>query len=111
VAWFTRSHRDETRSGVDRHTLGQVNGYPLRIARTRLAELVRRVERTGARIAVTRRGRTAAVLIAPADLAALEETAAVLSSPDTLAELHRARAEVAAGQVLAADELCRPRLH
>jgi antitoxin YefM len=88
-----------------------VNGYPLGIARARLADLVLRVERTGARVAVTRRGRPAAVLVAPHDLAALEETAAVLSSPDTLAALHRARADVAAGRVLAAEELSRPREH
>jgi prevent-host-death family protein len=86
-----------------------VNGYPLGTARARLAELVLGVERTGARVAVLHRGRPAAVLVAPADLAALEETVAVLSSPDTLAALNRARAEVAAGRVLAADELCLPR--
>ena len=88
-----------------------MKGYPLGIVRARLADLVLRVERTGTRVAVIHRGRPAAVLVAPADLAALEETAAVLSSPDTLAALHRARAEVAAGRVLAADELCRPREH
>ncbi len=85
--------------------------YPLGVARARLGELVHRVEHTGTRVALTRRGHPAAVLVAPADLAGLEETAAVLSSPDILAALHRAQADVAAGRVLAADEMCRPRLH
>ena len=80
--------------------------YPLGIARDRLGELVRRVERSGTRVAVTSRGRPAAVLVAPADLAGLEETAAVLSSPDTMVELRRAQAEVAAGRVLTAADVC-----
>jgi antitoxin YefM len=88
-----------------------VMGYPLGIVRARLAALVQLVERTGARVTVLHGGRPAAVLVAPADLAGLEETAAVLSSPDTLAALHRARAEVAAGRVLAVHELCRPYQH
>jgi antitoxin YefM len=87
-----------------------VNGYPLGMARARLGELVRRVERTGDRVALFSRGRPAAVLVAPAELAALEETVQVLSSPDTLAELRHAQAEVAAGRVLIGDESCRPRL-
>jgi len=82
--------------------------YPLGVARARFAELVHHVEQTGARVAVVSAGRLAAVLVAPADLAALEKTAAVLSSPDTVAELRRAQAEVAAGRVLAADELRQP---
>jgi len=86
-----------------------VKAYPLGVVRSRLADLVLRVQRSGTRVAVIRDGRAAAVLVAPRDLAALEETAAVLSSPDTVAALHRARAEVAAGRVVAADELCRPR--
>ena len=88
-----------------------MNGYPLGMVQARLADLVLRVERTGARVAVLHGGRPAAVLVAHDDLARLEETVAVLSSPDTLAALHRARAEVAAGRVLAADQLCRPREH
>jgi antitoxin YefM len=87
-----------------------VNGYPLGMARARLAELVRRVERTGDRVAVYSRGRPAAVLVTPTELAALEETVSVLSSPDTLAELRRAQADVAAGRVVVGEELCRPRL-
>jgi antitoxin YefM len=85
-----------------------VRCYPLDIARARLDKLVRRVERRGTRVAMISQGRPAAVLVAPGDLARLEETAAVLSSPDTMAELRRAQAEVAAGRVLAADDLCRP---
>lgn len=87
-----------------------MNGYPLGMARARLAELVRRVERNGDRVAVYSRGRPAAVLVAPAELEALEETVSVLSSPDTLAQLRRAQADVAAGRVVVGDELCRPRL-
>lgn len=83
--------------------------YPLDVARARLGKLVRRVERSGTRVVVTSQGRPAAVLVAPDDLAALEETAAVLSSPDIMVELRRAQAEVAAGRVLTDHELCRPR--
>ena len=83
--------------------------FPLDIARARLGQLVRQVERGGTRVVVVSQGRSAAVLVAPADLAGLEETAAVLSSPDTMVKLRRAQAEVAAGRVLAADDLCRPR--
>jgi prevent-host-death family protein len=83
--------------------------YPVDLARARLGRLVRQVERGGTRVVVVRQGRPAAVLVAPADLAGLEETATVLSSPDTMVELRRAQAEVAAGQVLVADDLCRPR--
>jgi prevent-host-death family protein len=85
-----------------------VRCYPLDIAQARLGRLVRRVERRGTRVAMTRRGRPAAVLVAPADLARLEETAAVLSCPDTMVELRRAQAEVAAGRVLTAHDLTRP---
>jgi prevent-host-death family protein len=93
---------------MHRDPLRALHRYPLRIVRAQLGELVRRVERTGARIAVVSRGRLAAVLVAPAELAGLEETAAVLSCPDTMVELRRAQAEVAAGRVLAAHELCPP---
>jgi antitoxin YefM len=85
-----------------------VRRYPLDIARARLGKLVRQVERGGVRVMVVSQGRPAAVLVAPADLAGLEETAAVLSCPHTMVELRRAQAEVAAGRVLAADELSRP---
>lgn len=88
-----------------------MNGYPLGMARARLAELVRRVERTGDRVALIDRGKPAAVLVTPTELASLEETVSVLSSPDTLTQLRRAQAEVAAGQVLVGDEVCRPKLH
>jgi antitoxin YefM len=99
------------RSGWRRPTLGPVRCYPLDIACARLAELVRRVERSGTRVMVVSQGRPVAVLVAPADLAGLEETASVLSCPDTMVELRRAQAEVAAGRVLAGPELCRPRRH
>jgi len=85
--------------------------FPLDIARAQFGQLVRQVERGGTRVVVVSQGRPAAVLVAPADLAGLEETAAVLSSPDTMVELRRAQAEVAAGRVLAANDLCRPRQH
>lgn len=61
--------------------------------RARLGELVAQVERTGQRVTVTRRGRPAAVLVAPRELAALEETIEVLSRSGTLATLRQARAD------------------
>jgi prevent-host-death family protein len=73
----------------------------LRLAevRNRLPELVAEVERTRARVTVTKGGRPAAVLIAPADLWSLEETAVVLADVELTTALAAARQQVAAGQV------------
>ncbi len=72
---------------------------PLGEANDRLSEYVTEVERTHDRVMITRHGRPTAVLIAPDDLAALEETVDILttaSAPEAIAE---GLADLAAGRV------------
>jgi len=57
---------------------------PLSTVKARFSELVDRVAREQARVTVTRKGRPAAVLVSPEDLASLEETLAVLSDPQLM---------------------------
>ncbi len=57
---------------------------PLSTVKARFSELVDRVAREQDRVTVTRKGRPAAVLVSPEDLASLEETLAVLSDPQLM---------------------------
>jgi prevent-host-death family protein len=68
---------------------------PLADARNRLSELVADVEKTHARVTITRHGHPAAVLIAPDDLASMEETLDILSDPRALAARRRRRRRAA----------------
>jgi antitoxin YefM len=63
----------------------------------RLAELVHRVSSERERVTVTVHGEPCAILLAPEDLAALEETIAVLSDPDALRRLEASERELAEG--------------
>ena len=72
----------------------------LREVRDHFSEVVDRVERHHERVTVTRNGRPVAVLISPADLAALEETLDVLSDPGALADIREADAAYAGGNVV-----------
>ena len=67
-------------------------------AKAHLSEVVNRVGTQHERVLVTVHGTPSAVLIAPADLEALEETIAVLSDGDTVARLAASEAELAAGR-------------
>lgn len=58
------------------------------------------VFQTHERVVITRNGEPAAVLIAPEDLAALEETVALLSDSEALADIAEARAAIADGDVV-----------
>jgi prevent-host-death family protein len=78
---------------------------PLATVKNTLSAVVDQVEGTHERVVITRRGVPAAVLISPADLAALEETLDVLSDPDTMERLRRSREDVARGDVLDAEQL------
>lgn len=80
---------------------------PLAEIKARLSEMVDRVEQQHDRIVLTRNGREAAVLVSPADLAALEDTLDLLSDPAAMAEIQQARTELAAGHGIDADELRR----
>jgi antitoxin YefM len=74
-------------------------------AGNRLCELVDQLQRTHDRVEITRDGRTLAVLISPAELAALEETVDVLTSREAMRQLAESRQAVEAGDVLNAKEL------
>lgn len=78
---------------------------PFTDARNRLSELIDEVARTHERVTITRHGSPVAVLIAPEDLAALEETLDVVSRPDLLRQLAESQQAIEAGDVLDADEL------
>lgn len=80
---------------------------PLRYVRDHLSEVVDRVEHQHERVAITRNGHDAAVLISPEDLAELEETLSVLSDPEALADIREADAAYARGDVLRGVEAVR----
>lgn len=67
-------------------------------AGNRLSELIADVQATHVRVTVTKHGYPAAVLIAPDDLATLEETLDVLSTPGALEEIREAEREIARGK-------------
>jgi antitoxin YefM len=70
---------------------------PLREVRNHFGDVIDRVEREHDRVAVTRNGRAAAVILSTEDLAELEETLAVLSDSEALADIREADAAYAAG--------------
>lgn len=72
--------------------------FSLADVRNRLSELVADVERTHARVTVTKHGHPAAVLVSPEDLASLEETLDILSTPGALDEIREAENEIARGE-------------
>lgn len=78
---------------------------PFTEARNRLSELIDEVSQTHDRVEITRHGQAVAILIAPDDLAALEETLEVLSSQDLVRQLAESRRAAESGDVLDADEL------
>lgn len=63
-----------------------------------LSELVSRVSSQHERVTVTVHGKASAVLVAPDDLAALEETIAVLSDPEAMERLRASDDELAHGR-------------
>lgn len=80
---------------------------PLADVRNRLSELVAEVESTQARVTITKHGHPAAVLISPADLAAMEETLDVLSNPEALADIRQAEAEATTDDFTSGEEMTR----
>lgn len=88
---------------------GMESRYALAEARNKLSDLVAEVENTHERITITKHGRDAAVLIAPADLEELEATIELLSADDERSEvikaLRRAEADVAAGNISTLEQL------
>lgn len=78
---------------------------PLAEAKAHLSELVSTVAGQHQRVTITVHGVPSAVLLAPADLEALEETIAVLSDPAALRALSDADAELARGEGETEDDL------
>ena len=76
-----------------------MESVPFTQAKAQLSEMVDRVERQHQRLAVTRHGRTAAILINEDDLASLEETVEILRDPQLLESLRSSGEQAAAGQV------------
>ena len=87
-----------------RYTPG-VTSTPFTDARNRLSELIDEVERTHERITITRHGHAVAVLIAPDDLASLEETLEMIGRSDLVRQLAESERAIEAGDVLDSDEL------
>lgn len=75
-----------------------MDDVPFTKAKAQLSELVDRVEREHARLAVTRHGRTAAVLINRDDLESLEETVAILHDEELTRSIRHSRKQAAAGK-------------
>ena len=65
----------------------------------------RDVEQTHARVTITKHGHPAAILIAPDDLASLEETLDIRSDPDALADIREAESEASRGEYSSAEEI------
>ena len=74
-------------------------------ARNRLSELVADVEKTHARVTITKHGHPAAVLISPEDLAAMEETLDILSDPQALTAIREAEAQLGRGDFTTGEEM------
>lgn len=78
---------------------------PLATVKNTLSAVVDQVEGTHERVVIARKGVPAAVLISPAELAALGETLDVLSDPGTMERLRQSREDVARGDLLDAEQL------
>jgi len=78
-----------------------------RTVRDHLSEFVDRVEHEHERVVLTRKGRAAAVLISPEDLAQLEETIDVLRDAEALADIREADQAYRRGDVVRGVEAVR----
>lgn len=77
--------------------------------KTRLSEVVDRLEREHGRVVLTKHGRPAVVLISVEDLESLEETLDILSNPRLLGDVRKGERDMRAGRVekLTRDEALR----
>jgi len=78
---------------------------PLATVKSKLSEMIDRVEDTHDRIIVTRNGRAAAVLISPQELQSLEDTLELLSDPKAVTSLAESRAAYQSGDYVTGEEL------
>jgi antitoxin YefM len=74
---------------------------PLAEVRSRLSEVIERVETRHGRVVITKRGHPAAVLISVEDLESLEETLEVMRDPALVEALRQSETELAAGRTRA----------
>lgn len=82
-----------------------MSSIPLGEARDRLSEYVADVERTHARVTITRHGHPAAVLISADDLASIEETLEILGTPGATQAIREGKADAAADRFADNDEI------
>jgi antitoxin YefM len=80
---------------------------PMADAKARFSAVLDEVRDTHERVVITRNGRPEAVIMAVADLEALEDTLDLLSTPGALEEIRQAEAGISAGQAIGPDELRR----
>jgi antitoxin YefM len=73
---------------------------PLADVKTRLSEVVDRLEREHGRVVITKHGRPAAVMLSLEDLESLEETLEILSNPQLMTSIREADEEIAAGRAV-----------
>ena len=85
--------------------LSGMTAIPLGEARDRLSDVVAGVERTHDRVTITRHGRPAAVLVAPDDLAALEETVEILATPGALDAIREGDADADVGRFVNPEDI------
>jgi antitoxin YefM len=89
---------DRTQVLVILLTMEAAQHVPLAEVKSRLSELVDRLQREHGRVVITKHGRPAAVIMTLEDLESLEETLEILSQNELLEEIHEAEAEVAEGR-------------
>ncbi len=80
---------------------------PLADAKARLSAVMDEIRDTHERVVITRNGRPEVIMLAVADLEALEETLDLLSTPGAVEQIRQAEADIAAGEAIGADELRR----
>lgn len=88
-------------------TIRVMTVIPMADVKAHLSAVLDDVRDTHERVVITRNGRAEAVLVAVADLEALEETLDLLSSPGALEQIRDAEAQIAAGEAIDADTLRR----
>jgi len=77
---------------------------PLNEVKAHLSSVLDGVERTHDRVAITRHGRAAALIVAVEDMEALEETIALLSDPTFAEDVAEARAGRTRGESMSLAE-------
>ncbi len=82
-----------------------MKSVPIGVAKDRLSELIAGIERSHERIMIARHGQPAAVLIAPQELAALEETEDILTTTGASGAIAEGLADLDAGRIADNDVL------